>query len=122
MADHQKNNQFIKVNKLRPLGTGLNLTVKVVNAKTVVQRGQRIAECLVGDETAMIVFVATNDQVNLAVNGNTLALSNARVDMFRGSMRLRVDGSGRVDVVKSVNFTVKENNNLSLIEFDCGGN
>lgn len=63
MADQKK--QFTKVNELRPLDTGLNLTVKVVNAKTVVQRGRtqgRFAECLVGDETGMIIFSARNDQ------------------------------------------------------------
>lgn len=63
MADQKK--QFTKVNQLRPLDTGLNLTVKVVDAKTVLQRGRaqgRFAECLVGDETGMIIFTARNDQ------------------------------------------------------------
>lgn len=63
MADQKK--QFIKVNQLRPLDSGLNLLVKVVNAKTVLQRGRtqgRFAECLVGDETGIIIFSARNDQ------------------------------------------------------------
>lgn len=58
---------FTKVDQLRPMATGLNLTVKVVNTKTVVPRGNqsrqmRLAECLVGDETGMIIFTARNDQ------------------------------------------------------------
>lgn len=63
MADQKK--QFSKVNQLRPLDTGLNLTVKVINAKTVAQRGRnqgRFSECLVGDETGIIIFSARNDQ------------------------------------------------------------
>lgn len=58
---------FTKVDQLRPMGAGLNLTVKVVNTKMVVPRGNqsrqmRLAECLVGDETGMIIFTARNDQ------------------------------------------------------------
>ncbi|KAI3467471.1 hypothetical protein Pfo_024134 [Paulownia fortunei] len=120
MADQIKK-QFTKVNQLRPLDTGLNLTVKVINAKTVVQRGRtqgRFAECLVGDETGMIIFAARNDQVHLAKEGNTLTLSNAKIDMFKGSMRLAVDRAGRVEVGDPASFSVEENNNLSLIEFD----
>lgn len=64
MAD-QKKKQFTKVNQLRPLDTGLNLTVKVVNAKMIAPRGRaqgRLAESLVGDETGIIIFTARNDQ------------------------------------------------------------
>ncbi|GFQ06921.1 uncharacterized protein at4g28440 [Phtheirospermum japonicum] len=72
MANQKK--QFSKVNQLRPLDSGLNLTVKVVNSKTVAQRGRtqtvaqrgrtqgRFAECLVGNETGIIIFSARNDQ------------------------------------------------------------
>ncbi|KAK7367869.1 hypothetical protein VNO80_09888 [Phaseolus coccineus] len=64
---------FTKVDQLRPGTSGHTLTVKVVNAKMVMQKGRsdgpqsrqmRIAECLVGDETGMIIFTARNDQVS----------------------------------------------------------
>ncbi|KAL3644532.1 hypothetical protein CASFOL_009712 [Castilleja foliolosa] len=119
MADQKKH--FSKVNQLRPLDSGLNLTVKVVNSKTVAQRGRtqaRFAECLVGDETGIIIFSARNDQVDLAKEGNTIVLSNAKIDMFKGSMRLAVDRSGRVEVGEPASFSVDETNNLSLIEFE----
>lgn len=38
--------------------------------------------------------------------------------MFKGSMRLAVDKSGRVEVSEPASFTVMEDNNLSLIEFE----
>lgn len=63
MADQKK--QVTKINQLRPLDAGLNLTVKVVSAKMVAQRGRnqgRFSECLVGDETGIIIFSARNDQ------------------------------------------------------------
>ncbi|KAH9289672.1 hypothetical protein KI387_033789, partial [Taxus chinensis] len=62
---------------------------KVVDAKAVLQKGpqghqMRLAECLVGDDTAIIVFIARGDQVELVKPGATIILHNAKVDMFRG--------------------------------------
>lgn len=62
---------FTKVDQLRPGTSGHTLTVKVVSTKMVLQKGRadgpqvrqmRIAECLVGDETGLIIFTARNDQ------------------------------------------------------------
>ncbi|CAM8947231.1 unnamed protein product [Rhodiola kirilowii] len=129
MADSKpglKKPVFTKVADLRPGASGLNVEVKVVNSKLVMQKGRpdgpqrqmRIAECLVGDETGMIVFTARNDQVELMKEGTTVILRNAKIDMYKGSMRLAVDKWGRVEVTEPASFTVKEENNLSLIEFE----
>ncbi|TVU18444.1 hypothetical protein EJB05_34545, partial [Eragrostis curvula] len=105
---------FTKVDQLRPGTHGHNLIVKVVDSKMVMQRGggpqsrqqMRLAECLVGDETGIIP-------------GATVELRNAKIDMFKGSMRLAVDKWGIVKAAESpAEFTVKEDNNLSLIEFE----
>ncbi|KAK9188915.1 hypothetical protein WN944_020320 [Citrus x changshan-huyou] len=128
---------FTKVDQLRPGTSGHTLTVKVVSTKMVLQKGRgdgtqvrqmRIAECLVGDETGMIIFTARNDQafiicvfqlmMDLMKEGTTVILRNAKIDMFKGSMRLAVDKWGRVEVAEPANFTVKEDNNLSLIEYE----
>ncbi|KAF3957715.1 hypothetical protein CMV_017298, partial [Castanea mollissima] len=67
---------FTKVDQLRPGTSGHTLTVKVVSTKMVLQKGRadgpqvrqmRIAECLVGDETGLIIFTARNDQVTVQV-------------------------------------------------------
>lgn len=50
--------------------------------------------------------------------GNTAVLRNARIDMFKGSMRLTVDKWGRVEVTEPASFAVKEDNNLSLVEYE----
>lgn len=118
---------FTKVDQLRPGTNGHTLTVKVVSTKMVLQKGRpdgpqvrqmRIAECLVGDETAIIVFTARNEQVDLMKEGTTVILRNAKIDMFKGSMRLAVDKWGRVEPTDPADFTVKEDNNLSLIEYE----
>ncbi|CAI9763201.1 unnamed protein product [Fraxinus pennsylvanica] len=118
---------FTKVDQLRPGTNGHNVVVKVVSANVVMQKGRpdgpqlrqmRIAECLVGDETGTIVFTARNEQVDLMKPENTVILRNAKIDMFKGSMRLGVDKWGRVEVTEPASFTVKEDNNLSLVEYE----
>ncbi|XP_077220562.1 uncharacterized protein At4g28440-like [Tasmannia lanceolata] len=118
---------FTKVEQLRPGTSGHTLTVKVVSSKMVLQKGRpdgpqvrqmRIAECLVGDETGMIVFTARNEQVDLMKPDTTVILRNAKIDMFKGSMRLAVDKWGRVEVTDPADFTVKEENNISLVEYE----
>ncbi|XP_074585625.1 uncharacterized protein At4g28440-like [Curcuma longa] len=119
--------EFTKVNQLRPGTNGHTLVVKVVDAKMVLAKGRpngpqvrqmRLAECLVGDETGMIIFTARNEQVDLMKADTTVILRNAKIDMFKGSMRLAVDKWGRIEVADPADFTVKQDNNLSLIEFE----
>jgi replication factor A1 len=118
---------FVKVDQLRPGTSGHTLTVKVVSAKLVLQKSRpdgnqvrqvRIAECLVGDETGVIVFTARNEQVDLMKEGVTVILRNAKIDMFKGSMRLAVDKWGRVEPADAADFVVKEDNNFSLVEYE----
>ncbi|KAK7829029.1 uncharacterized protein At4g28440 [Quercus suber] len=119
--------EFKKVDQLKPGTTGHTLVVKVVSSNTVLAKGRsvsqhlrhtRIAECLVGDETATIVFTARNEQVDLMQPGATVILRNAKIDMFKGSMRLAVDKWGRVEVTEPAKFVVKEDNNLSQVEYE----
>ncbi len=50
--------------------------------------------------------------------GVTVIIRNAKIDMFKGSMRLAVDKWGRVEVAEPADFVVKEENNLSLVEYE----
>ncbi|PSS05834.1 Nucleic acid-binding, OB-fold protein [Actinidia chinensis var. chinensis] len=112
---------FVKIDALKPGTNGHNLAVKVLSSNTVLQKGRsasRIAECLVGDETGVIVFTARNDQVDMVKAGTTVILRNAKIDMFKGSMRLAVDKWGRIEVAEPASFEVKEGNNLSLVEYE----
>ncbi|KAF4378923.1 hypothetical protein F8388_022010 [Cannabis sativa] len=118
---------FTKVDQLKPGTSGHTLVVKVLTSTTVLQKGRsvsqhlrqtRIAECLVGDETGTILFTARNDQVDLMKPSSTVILRNAKIDMFKGSMRLAVDKWGRVEVTEPAEFEVKEDNNLSLVEYE----
>ncbi|KAK2968412.1 hypothetical protein RJ640_004418 [Escallonia rubra] len=118
---------FTKVDSLQPGTRGHTLVVKVLSSDVVLQKGRsvslrlrdmRVSECLVGDETGAILFTARNDQVDLMKPGSSVIIRNAKIDMFKGSMRLAVDKWGRIEVTEPVNFEVKEDNNLSLIEYE----
>jgi len=50
--------------------------------------------------------------------GSTIIVRNAKIDMFKGTMRLGVDVWGRIELTEPAAFTVKEDNNLSLIEYE----
>ncbi|CAN4124290.1 unnamed protein product [Withania somnifera] len=118
MAEQKKQQLgFKKVNQLRPLDNGVNITVKVISKKTIAQRN-RLAECLVGDETGIIIYTARNDQVDLIHEDSTIVLTKAKVDMFKGSMRLAVDRFGCIEVGAPASFSVERDINMSLIEFE----
>ncbi|PKU60104.1 uncharacterized protein At4g28440 isoform X2 [Dendrobium catenatum] len=118
---------FVKVDQLKPGTNGHTLSVKVLESKTVLQKSRaastqprqsKISECIVGDETGTIIFTARNDQVDMMKVGATVTLRNAKIDMFKGSMRLAVDKWGRVEVTEPASFSVKDGNNLSLVEYE----
>ncbi|KAL5725179.1 hypothetical protein ACHQM5_008351 [Ranunculus cassubicifolius] len=98
---------FTKVDQFRPGTSGHTLTLKVADSKMVLQKGRSDGppECLVGDDTGIIVFTAKNDQVDLVKPNTTIILRNAKIDMFKGSMRLAVDKWGHIEVSEPADFT-----------------
>ena len=56
--------------------------------------------------------------VDLMPEGSTVILRNAKIDMFKGSMRVSVDKWGRVEPTEAASFKPKEDNNLSLVEYE----
>ncbi|KAG7591029.1 Nucleic acid-binding OB-fold [Arabidopsis thaliana x Arabidopsis arenosa] len=120
---------FVKVNQLKPGTSGHTLIVKVLESNPVKPairrssltqsiRSPRIAECLIGDDTGCILFTARNDQVDLMKTGATVILRNAKIDLFKDTMRMVVDRWGRIEVTDPVSFEVNRGNNLSLIEYE----
>ncbi|WJX74076.1 hypothetical protein P8452_57784 [Trifolium repens] len=119
--ESKKRDSQDRVMDLRPETDGHTLTVKVISSelvKTIYSNSgevlSRTAECLVGDETGTIIFTARNEQVDLMKPGATVILDNAKIDMFKGCMRLVVDWRGDIEVTEPANFEVREDNNLSL--------
>ncbi|KFK42725.1 ob-fold nucleic acid binding domain-containing protein [Arabis alpina] len=117
---------FVKVDQLKPGTKGHTLIVKVVVSNPVKPaihkngptRSPRIAECLIGDDTGCILFTARNDQVDIMKTGATIILRNAKIDMFKDTMRMAVDKWGLIEVTNPVSFEVNQDNNLSLVEYE----
>jgi len=116
---------FISVNKLQPGTRGHNLKVKVVKTNIVVEKeridGQkvRIAEAIVGDNTGCITFTARNAQVDVVKPGATIILRNAKIDMFKGYMRLAVDRWGKIEgAPEPAKFEVDTTRDLSSVEYE----
>ncbi|XP_057434271.1 uncharacterized protein At4g28440-like [Lotus japonicus] len=124
---------FTKVDQLKPGTNGHTLVAKVLSSDTVLHKGAGgggsssssqnirptvIAECLIGDDTATVIFTARNEQVELMKPGTTVIIRNAKIDMFKGSIRLAVDKWGRIEVTEPANFVVKEDTNLSQVEYE----
>ncbi|GLT29503.1 hypothetical protein SLA2020_043660 [Shorea laevis] len=108
----QQGQQQKKLEKRKPV------FVKKGQAASQQLRQGHIAECLVGDETGTILFIARNDQVDLAKPDTTVILRNAKTDMFKGSTRLAVDRWDRIEVTDPSDVMVEEDNNLCLVEYE----
>lgn len=65
-----------------------------------------------------LVLVYVSSSVDLVKPGTSVILRNAKIDMFKGTMRLAVDKWGRIEVTEPATFVVKEDNNLSLVEYE----
>jgi hypothetical protein len=108
---------------------GWNLLLKVLTSKVVVDNpNNRVAEALLGDATGTVVMSARGaEQVELVSKpGTVLRLTKARVDMYRGSMRLCVTGPDGGVIEKAAEPDAAgvavgpdaEKNNVSLLEFE----
>ncbi|KAM0824784.1 hypothetical protein ACQ4PT_069973 [Festuca glaucescens] len=119
---------FTTVDQLEPMTEGNNLIARVLSARTVLDkslpnlttfRRTQVAECLVGDHTGTVLFTARNQQIEMVKPGNTVIFRNARIDMFKDTMRLAVDKWGLIEVIEEpAGFKVNEDNNVSKVEYE----
>lgn len=119
--ENDSTGQFITVEELKPNSKNVNLKVKVVSKnepREVVSRlsGEtlRVAEALVGDETASILLTLWNDDIDNLVDGKIYQINNGYVSLFKGSMRLNTGKYGSIKEIESEDFgEVNSEKNLS---------
>ena len=117
---------IVSVDSLRPGTTGLNVVVKVLDAKEVMNKKRpdgssvRIVECTVGDASGVILFSAKNkQQVETMKVGKMVRVQNGKIDMIRGTMRLTVDQWGLLkEETEGDSVEPNGDNNLSLVEYE----
>ncbi|WEU40000.1 MAG: hypothetical protein OdinLCB4_005890 [Candidatus Odinarchaeum yellowstonii] len=122
MSDENVNTgQFITVEELKPNSKNVNLKVKVVSKtepREVVSKisGEtlRVAEALVGDETASILLTLWNDDIDNLQDGKIYQINNGYVTLFKGSMRLNTGKYGSIEEIEAEDFgVVNSEKNLS---------
>jgi len=110
----------VKVETLTPQSRGVNTTVKVVSkgeVRSVTGRDysvRRVADALVGDETACIYMTLWDDKIDAINEGAIMSITNGYINLFRGNMRLNIGKYGSYELVEDSPIeTVNTENNLS---------
>ena len=120
-VDEDKDLEFVKVGDLNSYSRRVNTIVKVVSktderevTSRLDQSSHRVAEALVGDDSGSIYLTLWDDIIDEIEEGQILNVSNAYVNLFRGSMRLNLGRFGSYEVAESAPFDeVNLDNNLS---------
>jgi len=114
----------LKVESLRPFQKKINVTVKAVSVtepREVTSRlddsQHRVAEALVGDETACVLLTLWDDDIDKVLVGETYEIENAFTTLFKNSMRLNIGRYGALKKSSQSIETVNTSNNLSEKEF-----
>ena len=129
MSD-DKGSELTKIGSLERYSRNIDTIVKVVSKtepRTVSSRRDlsthRVCEALVGDETGCIYLTLWDNDVDNVSEGQILSISNAYINMFRGSMRLSLGRQGTYEPLEDAPFEeVKIESNLSgkIYERDRG--
>jgi ssDNA-binding replication factor A large subunit len=112
--------ELVKVETLTPNSRGVNTIVKVVSkgeVRSVTGRDysvRRVADALVGDETACIYMTLWDEKIDAINEEATLRINNGYINLFRGNMRLNTGKYGSYEIVEDSPITeVNTENNLS---------
>ncbi len=120
VEESSESEELVKLETLTPNSRGVNTIVKVVSkgeVRSVTGRDysvRRVADALVGDETASIYMTLWDDKIDAINEEATLRITNGYVNLFRGNMRLNIGKYGSYEILEDSPITeVNTENNLS---------
>jgi replication factor A1 len=120
VEEPSESEELVKIETLTPNSRGVNTIVKVVSkgeVRSVTGRDysvRRVADALVGDETACVYMTLWDDKIDAINEDATLRITNGYVNLFRGNMRLNIGKYGSYEVLEESPITeVNTENNLS---------
>ena len=120
VEESSESGELVKVETLTPNSRGVNTIVKVVSkgeVRSVTGRDysvRRVADALVGDETACVYMTLWDDKIDAINEEATLRITNGYINLFRGNMRLNIGKYGSYEVLEDSPITeVNTENNLS---------
>jgi len=124
-SGEEASSELIKIERLDPRSRQVNTVVKVVNKgapRDTVSRvdgsAHRVSDVLVGDETGTIYMSLWDENIDRVNEGDTIAIKNGYVSLFRGSMRLNVGRFGSFEKAETSLEQVNTSNNLSERTFE----
>lgn len=110
----------MKVIDLKPFQKKVSLLVKIVKKETpkdVQSRwdssSHKMAEILVGDETACVLLTLWDESINSIEDGKTYIIENAYTTMFKNSLRLNTGRFGKILPTTQLISTVNTDTKLS---------
>lgn len=112
-----------KVKDLTPQSNRVNVLAKVVSVgemREVPSRygpPRKVSEVVVGDDTATVTMSLWEDQIAIANAGETLAVDNGFITLFRGHMRLNVGKYGKLEKSDKPLDTVNTELDMSAKEY-----
>jgi replication factor A1 len=120
VEESSESEDMVKIETLTPNSRGVNTIVKVVSkgeVRSVTGRDysvRRVADALVGDETACLYMTLWDDKIDAINEGATLNITNGYINLFRGNMRLNIGKYGSYELVEDSPIDeVNTENNLS---------
>ena len=118
----------MKIADLNQYSRQINVVIKVISktdVREVVTRTDetrhKVCEALVADDTGAIYLTLWDDAVDNVKEDQFLAIHNAYMNTFKGSMRMNIGRYGSYEVLEEAPFTdVNLENNLSAkqVEYD----
>lgn len=119
--EESEEKELVKVESLSPSSKEVYVVVKIVSkgeTREVPGRGgystNKVADALVGDETASVYLTLWNENIEEISEGDTLNINNGYVKLLRGNMRLNIGKYGSYEVLsESPIEEVNIENNLS---------
>jgi len=113
-----------KVRDLTPSSKQVNVLAKVVSvgeAKEVMGKfgdPRKVAEAVVGDETATIILSLWNEQIGSIAKDEVILVDNGYVSLVRGHMRLNVGRYGNLTKSTEAIAEVNQSLDMSQQEFE----
>ncbi len=120
--EESMNEELMKVERLTPRMSRVNIVVKVVSkseARIVSGGAHKVVDALVGDETGSVLFPLWDDKINEIDEGDTIRITDGYVNLFRGNMRLTTGRYGSFEVLEESTIEeVNTENNLSEKQYE----
>jgi ssDNA-binding replication factor A large subunit len=119
----------MKIADLNQYSRQINVVVKVISktdTREVVTRTDetkhKVCEALVADDTGAIYLTLWDDAVDSVQEDQILAVGNAYMNTFKGSMRMNIGRYGTYEVLEEAPFEeVNLENNLSAKQVEYSG-